>query len=272
MVGVAPHGQLRRAFLYYVERERAQPYRPFLHYNSWYDLGYGRGKILEPDALKVIDLFGKELIEQRKVVMDSFVPDDGWDDPATLWRFHEGFPHGFTALQQAAERYHAEVGAWLSPWGGYGKAKEERMKYGLKEGFETNKNGFSLAGPKYYARFRDACLGMVRDYRCELLQVRRHQLRRCPDRRAGGVRGGRRGPAAADRRPARRPNPTCSSTSRPARGPRPTGSGTRTRPGGPAATGAPAAGARSGSSRSPTATPRPIRTSYAGRRSTRSTR
>jgi len=165
VMGVVPPGQLRRAFLHYVERERAQPYRPFLHYNSWYDLGYGLGKIMEPDALKVIDLFGKELVEQRKVVMDSFVPDDGWDDPASLWRFHEGFPHGFTALQQAAERYHAEVGAWLSPWGGYGKAKEERMKYGLKEGFETNKNGFSMAGPKYYARFRDACLGMVRDYR-----------------------------------------------------------------------------------------------------------
>lgn len=38
------------------------------------------------------------------------------------------------------------------------------MKYGLREGFETNKNGFSMAGPKYYGRFRDACLGMVRDY------------------------------------------------------------------------------------------------------------
>ncbi len=164
VMGIAPRGQLRRAFLYYVERERAQPYRPFLHYNSWYDLGYGLGKILEPDALKVIDLFGKELIEGRKVTMDSFVPDDGWDDPATLWRFHEGFPRGFSNLQQAAQRYHASVGAWLSPWGGYGKAKEERMKYGLKEGFETNKNGFSMAGPKYYGRFRDACLGMVRDY------------------------------------------------------------------------------------------------------------
>lgn len=164
VLGVAQPGQLRRAFLYYVERERAQPYRPFLHYNSWYDLGYGLGKIMEPDALKVIDLFGQELIEKRKVVLDSFVPDDGWDDPATLWRFHEGFPQGFTALQQAAARYHASVGVWLSPWGGYGKAKEERMKYGLKEGFETNKHGFALAGAKYYGRFRDACLGMVRDY------------------------------------------------------------------------------------------------------------
>jgi hypothetical protein len=164
VIGVAPAGQLRRAFLYYIERERAQPYRPFLHYNSWYDLGYGIGKIMEPDALKVIDLFGKELIERRKVVMDSFVPDDGWDNPASLWRFHEGFPNGFAALQQAAQRYNSGVGAWLSPWGGYGKAKEQRLQYGLKEGFETNKNGFSMAGPKYYARFRDACLGMVRDY------------------------------------------------------------------------------------------------------------
>lgn len=40
VIGVAPPGQLRRAFLYYLERERAHPYRTFLHYNSWYDLGY----------------------------------------------------------------------------------------------------------------------------------------------------------------------------------------------------------------------------------------
>jgi hypothetical protein len=165
VMGIAPLGQVRRAFLYYLERERAQPYRPFLHYNSWYDIGYGAEKILEPDALKVIDLFGKELVEKRKVTIDSFVPDDGWDDPATLWRFHEGFPNGFATLQQRAQQYQSSVGVWLSPWGGYGKAKEERMKYGLKEGFETNKNGFSLAGPKYYDRFRDACLRMVRDYR-----------------------------------------------------------------------------------------------------------
>ena len=41
VIGVVPDGQLRRGFLYYVEMERAHPYRPFLHYNSWYDIGYG---------------------------------------------------------------------------------------------------------------------------------------------------------------------------------------------------------------------------------------
>jgi len=38
VIGVTPAGQLRRGFLGYVERERAHPYRPFLHYNSWYDI------------------------------------------------------------------------------------------------------------------------------------------------------------------------------------------------------------------------------------------
>ena len=40
VIGVARDGQMRRDFLAYVERERAHPYRTFLHYNSWYDLGY----------------------------------------------------------------------------------------------------------------------------------------------------------------------------------------------------------------------------------------
>ncbi len=164
VMGVVPPGQMRRGFLYYVERERAQTYRPFLHYNSWYDIGYGPEKILEPDALKVIELFGKELIERRGVNMDSFVWDDGWDDPSSLWRFHEGFPNGFASLHRTAKRYNSAIGAWLSPWGGYGQPKEERMKYGRQEGFETNERGFSMAGPMYYARFRDACMRMIHDY------------------------------------------------------------------------------------------------------------
>ncbi len=164
VMGLVPQGQLRRAFLYYIERERAHPYRPFLHYNSWYDIGYGPEKILEHDFLNVIKLFGDELIRQRKVVINSFALDDGWDDPASLWRFHKGFPNGFSNLQKVAEEYHSSLGAWLSPFGGYGKAKAERLKYGQQQGFETNKSGFSLAGGTYYSRFREVCTKMLREY------------------------------------------------------------------------------------------------------------
>ncbi len=156
--GGVPTGQLRRGFLYYVERERAHPYRPFLHYNAWYDICWGNRKINEAECLEVIDRFGRELIEQRHVPLASFVWDDGWDDPKTLWRpIQANFPNGFGKMLAAARRYHSTLGFWLSPFGGYGQPKEDRIAMGKAEGFETGPQGFSLAGPKYYARFLETC-------------------------------------------------------------------------------------------------------------------
>src|SRR5208283_1722772 len=163
VTGVSPEGQMRRGFLNYIERERARPYRPFLHYNSWYDIGYNN-PYDEAAALDVIRSFGKELVQMRRVKMDSFLFDDGWDDPHTLWSFGAGFPNGFAPLKAAAEQYGAEAGVWLSPWGGYDGAKEERLKYGRLHGFETNEGGFALSGPTYFARFRDVTLKFIHDY------------------------------------------------------------------------------------------------------------
>jgi hypothetical protein len=163
VVGVTRTGQLRRDFLTYVERERAHPYRTFLHYNSWYDIGYF-SKYNEADALAAVNAFGTELHEKRGVVLDSFLFDDGWDDPATLWRFHSGFPNGFTSVRDATQKYGAGPGVWLSPWGGYGKPKDDRIAYGKQQGFETNNRGFALSGPVYYQRFRETCLEMIRRY------------------------------------------------------------------------------------------------------------
>jgi hypothetical protein len=162
VIGVVHPGQLRRDFLRYVERERAHPYRTFLHYNSWYDLGYF-SKYDEAGALDRINAFGTELHERRGVALDSFLFDDGWDDPSSLWHFHSGFPNGFVPLRDAAARYGAAPGVWLSPWGGYGKPKEERLQHGRDAGFETNARGFALSGPKYFERFRDTCLLLIKD-------------------------------------------------------------------------------------------------------------
>jgi hypothetical protein len=163
VLGVAPAGQMRRAFLNYVERERAHPYRTFLHYNSWYDIGYGN-QYDESAATNVINAFGKELAKKRGVKIDSFLFDDGWDDPATLWHFDSGFPNGFTPLKAAAAEYGAAPGVWLSPWGGYNEAKQKRLKYAREEGFESNDSGFALSGPKYYSRFRDITLEFIKKY------------------------------------------------------------------------------------------------------------
>lgn len=164
VIGVSPAGRLRRAFTYYLERERPRPYTPFLHYNSWYDISWAGVRMDEKECLEVIDLFERNLVRERGVRLHGFLWDDGWDDPRTLWGFHDGFPRGFAAIRAAAERAGGAVGVWLSPWGGYGEWKEARLQYGRSQGFETNRNGFSLAGPKYYARFRDVCLEMVDRY------------------------------------------------------------------------------------------------------------
>ena len=163
VIGTTRAGQRRRDFLHYVERERAHAYRTFLHYNSWYDIGYF-SQYNEADALAAIRSFGENLVRQRGVVLDSFLFDDGWDDPKTLWGFHAGFPNGFARVREAAAHYGAAPGVWMSPWGGYGDPKKRRLEFGREQGFETNEGGFALSGPKYYRRFRDTCFHMLRDY------------------------------------------------------------------------------------------------------------
>jgi hypothetical protein len=164
VLGVAAPSQMRRGFLAYLERARAHPYRPFLHYNSWFDIAWDKQKYDEAQSLDAIQQFGRQLVQQRGVQMDSFLFDDGWDDDKTLWKFHAGFPNGFTPLNAEAAKYHSGIGVWVSPFGGYDVAKTQRLKYASQFGYETNASGFSLAGPKYYQRFHDLCLEMVQKY------------------------------------------------------------------------------------------------------------
>jgi hypothetical protein len=160
VIGVSPPGQMRRGFLNYVERERAHPYRTFLHYNSWYDIGYGK-PYDATEVLDVIDAFGTELVRKRGVKLDSFLLDDGWDNPRSIWQLNSGFPDGLTPVNRAAQKYGAAAGVWLSPWGGYEEAKQERLDFGRANGFETNEGGFALSGPKYYAKFREVSLDFI---------------------------------------------------------------------------------------------------------------
>jgi hypothetical protein len=170
--GVTPVNQLRRGFLYYVERERIHPYHQVLHYNSWYDISWDARKFTESECLDRIKMFGDSLITKRHVQMKAFLFDDGWDDNKTLWKFHPGFPDGFTNLKKAAKIYNSEIGVWLSPFGGYGEAKDLRLEYGRKQEhpFETNKQGFSLSGPIYYNRFKEVTGNFIKDYNISMFK------------------------------------------------------------------------------------------------------
>jgi len=164
--GVTPVNQMRRGFQYYVERERLHQYHQVLHYNSWYDISWTDRKFDEKESSDRIRVFGDSLIRKRGVKMDAFLFDDGWDDNKTLWRFHTGFPDGFSNIGKLTRSYDSHLGVWLSPFGGYGEAKASRIEYGNRQNppFETNRQGFSLAGPVYYERFKEVTGNFIKNY------------------------------------------------------------------------------------------------------------
>jgi hypothetical protein len=163
VLGVTPHGQLRRGFQAYLENERAAPFRTFLHYNSWYDIGYFE-PYTEAQAVGAINAIGQKLVKDRGVVMDSFLFDDGWDDPDRLWQFSAAFPNGFASVRAAAEQYGAEPGMWLSPWGGYGQPHARRLATARADGYEVDAQGIALSGKKYYALFHEVTVNLLEKY------------------------------------------------------------------------------------------------------------
>lgn len=162
VLGFCLPSQLRRTFqLSYVNMERARAYKPFLNYNTWYDIGYF-SYYNEEQVMETVRTIGEELVKKRGVQMDSFLMDDGWDDTMTMWEFHDGLPNEFRKVKELAASYNAAPGVWFSPWGGYGQPKQQRIAAGAGA-YETNERGFALSGPKYYERFKEICLHMIRE-------------------------------------------------------------------------------------------------------------
>ena len=161
VVGVVPAGQLRRSFLRYIERERARQSQPFLHYNCWYDLGFG---VDEPKMLEVVRAFDTELVKKRGVPVRSYLVDDGWDNPGKgLWIENtKRFPQGFAGTKAKMEPLGAHLGIWISPLGGYGGDKE-RTAHAQQLGLIPEGAKLDLSYPKYRQWFTDRCLQLMRE-------------------------------------------------------------------------------------------------------------
>lgn len=159
--GVWVPGQLRRSFLYYLERERATPYHQFLHYNGWYDDG------LNPTSDNLIataKAYGQEF-GKRQTKLDGFVLDDGWDDVnEALWQpSSKKFPGGFGKTVEAVKEIPAHFGIWISPLGGY-FGTDQRVEQAQKIGaLPQDASEFDLSIPSYRNWFRDRCASLMQD-------------------------------------------------------------------------------------------------------------
>ena len=163
--------QERRSFLAYLERERAVPYRLFIHYNDWYELGITLNnnenplqRNTEQKQLDLLEVWKKEMIQKRKTPIDCFVIDDGWDDFNSLWDFHAGFPNGFSRIDRMLRSMKSGLGTWLGPVGGYGHSKALRLEHWNKKHPNNKISNFQLSNKEYFDAFVGRCSQMVRDY------------------------------------------------------------------------------------------------------------
>lgn len=163
VMGVAPAGLVHQQFLDYVARMRVAPVRPYLLYNTWYDLQRlamnGQNTVQRvPELTALLKKFGLNL--------DSFVLDDGWDDMHKLWAIDpQRFPNGFHDLSAALHSAGSNLGMWFGPIGGYDQ-RQIRIATARQEGMEITSNGqyMCIAGKNYSKLLADTMLRYQKDY------------------------------------------------------------------------------------------------------------
>jgi hypothetical protein len=143
---------------------RVAPVRPYLLYNSWYDLQ--RLAMNHDNTLERVPTFRKLLLEKYGLHLDSFVLDDGWDDMHKLWAIdQQRFPNGFRDLTAALHTIDSHLGIWFGPIGGYDQSAV-RISTGKADGMEITSNGryFCIAGKNYGRLLGDTMLKYQKEY------------------------------------------------------------------------------------------------------------
>lgn len=159
---VAETSQLRRSVNLFIDAVRPRPYKPYLHYNSWMDIGFFT-TYSEQDVLGRMDEWNKAFITGRGVPLDAFLLDDGWDDRTGRWLFGPAFREGFGKVKEKADSMHSSVGLWLSPWGGYNKPRDIRVSHAKEYGFETVDGKLALSGPNYFKNFNEQIARLIKN-------------------------------------------------------------------------------------------------------------
>jgi len=170
--GTAPWERTRAAFLDYVKDIRVAPARPFLLYNTWYDMrtaeraGDIKAGVLDyRNCLERIESFKENLVDQG-IRLNSFVLDEGWDRYTPFWEIDtRNFPGGFGKLKKALENIGSALGLWLGPIGGYGEGLRLRSEAGRKAGLEVSRKGYlDHAGPKYRRILTERLIDYIKRY------------------------------------------------------------------------------------------------------------
>ncbi len=149
---------LADSFEAYLNRVRVKP-RNFLQYNSWYDL---RGTELAAETLiQRFEEFRKAFLVPYGLRFDAFAPDDGWQNPQSIWDVNRKIlPQGYKPLADALAKAGSRVGLWM-PLNG----TNLDVGWGVKQGYEKSSHGdyYCLASQRYGSAIRKATEVRIRD-------------------------------------------------------------------------------------------------------------
>ncbi len=160
VTGLAPDSNVKLWFWKYLDAIRVAPLRPYLLYNTWYDVRAPEmvtepGQVMnEANLLRIIDRFKVEMTEKRGLKLDAFVLDDGWDVYRSDWVLRATeFPNGLEPIRAALAELGTRLGIWFGPTGGYSH-RDWRIGWMREHGYETVGDQFCLAGRNYGRMFR----------------------------------------------------------------------------------------------------------------------
>jgi len=166
---LAPEPSIKKWFWKYVDAIRVAPLKPYVLYNSWYDLRapeyvkIPERSLTEKNLLTTIASFRKRMLEKRGLSLDAFVLDDGWDQYRSDWVLNKDqFPRGLAPLAEALKPMGTRLGIWFGPIGGYSN-RNLRIEYMKAHGYEVVGDQLCLAGTNYLALLKERTTDFVRD-------------------------------------------------------------------------------------------------------------
>lgn len=167
--GLSPNTQVKQWFWKYLDSIRVAPLKPYLLYNSWYDL---RAPVMvkdplraltERNILRTIESFRRRMVIERDLKLDAFVLDDGWDVYQSDWMLNaEQFPNGLAPVSVALQGMGSQLGIWIGPTGGYSH-RDWRIGWMKANGYEVVGDQFCVAGEKYHALLKERITNFVRN-------------------------------------------------------------------------------------------------------------
>ena len=177
VLGITPEPYVKKWFYQYIKAIRVAPAKPYIMYNSWYDLRSADYPKIPEDAVmneqnvtRIWNLVRENFIEKNNIKIDAFVLDDGWDIYESDWKLRtKQFPNGLRPMADDMKKSGTDMGIWFGPSGGYSFALK-RIQWMHNHGYEVTGNvnqygsaQLCLAGKNYSKLFRKRTTDFVKN-------------------------------------------------------------------------------------------------------------